>query len=210
MNVAADPDAALDAPRRGRPRSVDCDNAILDAALEEYGRNGFEGMSVDAVAARAGVSKATIYRRFESKLELVTAAMYHVAEQRKPIPDTGTLHGDLHALLHNLVEMTRDQTLGCNVRMMVADGMRNPELGAVHEEFVRYRRSGTTTVFERAIARGELRAGIDLQVAADVLTGPVFYRHLVSHMPIDDDYVDALLEIFLEAFGASRPGAAIS
>ena len=114
-------------------------------------------MSVDAVAARAGVSKATIYRRFESKLELVTAAMYQVAEERKPTPDTGSLAGDLRALVYNLIEMTQHQTFGCNARMMVADGLRNPELGKVHEEYVQYRRAGTLTVFERAIARGELR-----------------------------------------------------
>ena len=64
-------------------------------------------MSVDAVAARAGVSKATIYRRFESKLELVTAAMYQVAEERKPTPDTGSLAGDLHGSCINLIELTR-------------------------------------------------------------------------------------------------------
>jgi AcrR family transcriptional regulator len=193
--------ASIEARRPGRPRSVEVDRAILFAALDEYGEHGFEGMSVDAVAARAGVSKATIYRRFESKLELVTAAMYLVAEERKPSPDTGSLAGDLHALLDQLVALTQDQTLGCNVRMMVADGMRNPELAAVHEEFVQYRRAGTLAVFTRAIERGELRADIDVQVAADVLTGPIFYRHLVSHMPVDDEYAARVVEAFLRAYG---------
>ena len=193
----------LEARRPGRPRSIEVDRAILGAALEEYGENGFEGMSVDAVAARAGVSKATIYRRFESKLDLVTAAMYQVAEERKPTPDTGSLLGDIHALLDQLTELTQDETLGCNVRMMVADGLRNPELAAVHEEFVQYRRTGTKVVFERAIARGELRADTDLEVAADILTGPLFYRHLVSHMPIDRAYTEQVVNAFLRAFGPS-------
>jgi AcrR family transcriptional regulator len=187
--------------RPGRPRSVELDQAIVHAALEEYGTNGYEGMSVDAVALRAGVSKATIYRRFESKLELVTAAMYQVAEERKPTPDTGSLLGDLRVLLAHLGELAADPTLGCNVRMMVADGMHNPELAAVHDEFVQFRRTGTKLVLERAIARGELRPDVDLEVAADVLGGPVFYRHLVSHMPIDDAYLDAVLQAFLRAYG---------
>ena len=195
-------DVVLEVRKPGRPRSVDVDRAIFEAALEEYRQHGFEVMSVDAVAARAGVSKATIYRRFESKLELVTAAMYQVAEERKPTPDTGSLAGDLRALVHNLIEMTQHQTFGCNARMMVADGLRNPELGKVHEEYVHYRRAGTLTVFERAIARGELRGDMDLQVAADVLTGPVFYRHLVSHMPIDDAYGEQVIAAFLRAYGA--------
>jgi AcrR family transcriptional regulator len=171
-------------------------------ALDEYGERGFDGMSVDAVATRAGVSKATIYRRFDSKLDLVKGAMYESAGARKPIPDTGSLVGDLHALLTNLIELTQDPTLGCNVRMMVADGVRNPELGLAHEEFVRYRRSGTLAVFERAIGNGEMRADVDLQVAGDMLTGPIFYRHLVSHMPIDEAYADSVIEAFLRAYGA--------
>jgi hypothetical protein len=85
--------------------------------------------------------------------------------------------------------------------MMVADGLRNPELGAVHDEFVQFRRTGTKLVLERAIARGELRSDIDLEVAADVLAGPVFYRHLVSHMPIDDAYLAEVLRAFLRAYG---------
>jgi AcrR family transcriptional regulator len=193
---------ALDAARRpGRPRSIECDRAILLAALDEYGERGFDGMSVDAVAARAGVSKATIYRRFESKLDLVRSAMYESAGARMPTPDTGSLVGDLHALLTNLIELTQDPTLGCNVRMIVADGVRNPELGAAHEEFVRYRRSGTLAVFERAIAKGELRADVELQVAGDMLTGPIFYRHLVSHMPINEAYADQVVDAFLRAYG---------
>src|SRR5262249_51947519 len=95
-------DVALEARTPGRTRTAVGNRAIFEAALEEYGARGFDGMSVDAVAARAGVSKATIYRRFESKLELVTAAMYQIAEERKPTPDTGTLRGDARALLDGL------------------------------------------------------------------------------------------------------------
>ena len=195
-------DALLESRRPGRPRSVEVDAAILDAALEEYCEHGYEGMSVDAVAARAGVSKATIYRRFASKLELVNAAMYGSAEKRKPTPDTGSLVGDLRALLAQLSEMLSDQTLGCNIRMMVADGMRNAELAGVHEEFVQFRRRGTKQVLDRAIARGELRADVDLDVAMDMLTGPLFYRHLVSHMQIDGAYTEAVIDAFLRAFGS--------
>jgi hypothetical protein len=67
---------------------------------------------------------------------------------------------------------------------------------------VQFRRTGTKLVLERAIARGELRPDIDLEVAADVLAGPVFYRHLVSHMPIDDAYLDEVLLAFRRAYGA--------
>ena len=85
---------------------------------------------------------------------------------------------------------------------MVPDSVRNPELGQVHEQFVRHRRAGTIAALDRAIARGELRADVDVEVAADVLAGPIFYRHLVSHMPLDDTYVDAIIDAFVAAYGS--------
>jgi AcrR family transcriptional regulator len=193
-------DTAVEARRPGRPRSVECDRAILLAALEEYAENGFDGMSVDAVAARAGVSKATIYRRFESKLELVTAAMYQSAEERFTDPDNGTLAADLRCVLESILELTKDPVLGRAKRMIVADGVRNPELGRVHEEFVQQRRVRIIDAFDRAIARGDMRPDIDKDVAADFVTGPVFYRHLVSHMPIDEAYITEVLDAFLRAY----------
>jgi AcrR family transcriptional regulator len=193
--------ASVEARKPGRPRSTECDDAILLAAMEEYAANGFDGMSVDAVAARAGVSKATIYRRYPSKSELVTSAMFGLAEAQAPKPDTGTLRSDLHVSLHNLCQLVASPTLGHCIRTIVADSVRNPELGRVHEEFVRQRRAGTIAALDRAIARGELRGDVDLEVAADVLAGPIFYRHLVSHMPLDDEYVDAIIDAFVAAYG---------
>ncbi|MET1000858.1 MAG: TetR/AcrR family transcriptional regulator [Acidimicrobiia bacterium] len=192
----------VEARKPGRPRSTECDEQILRAAMEEYAENGFDGMSVDAVAARAGVSKATIYRRYPSKLELVAASIFGLAEAAAPKPDTGSLRGDLQASLHNLSQLVADPVLGQCIRTMVPDGIRNPELGQVHEHFVRHRRAGTIAALERAIARGELRAGLDVELAADVIAGPLFYRHLVSHMPIDDDYVDGVIDVFVAAYGS--------
>ena len=120
---------------------------------------------------------------------------------RPPAPDTGSLIGDVHALLEHLAELMHDPTLGRSIRMMVADGVANPELAAAHDEFVQFRRPGTKVVFERAIARGELRADTDVEVAADVLTAPLFYRHLVSHMPVDRAYARAVIDAFLRAYG---------
>jgi AcrR family transcriptional regulator len=187
----------------GRPRSVECDRAILDAAMTEYAEGGFDGMSVDAVAARAGVSKATIYRRYPSKLELVATAIYTVAEDRAPRPDTGSLRGDLRTAMRNLRDLLADPVMGRNVRMVVADAARNPGLARVHDEFVRSRRAHSLELFRRAVARGEMRADVDLEVAADGAAAPIFYRHLVSHMPIDDGYIEQVIDAFLAAYGVA-------
>jgi AcrR family transcriptional regulator len=191
--------SALGAPTIGRPRSPERDAAILEAALAEYGEHGFDGMSVEAVAARAGASKATIYRRYASKLPLVAAALQHAGEQR-PIASTGTLAGDVEAVLRHLVDLTRDPVHGPGLRHIVADGLRNPELGAVYADFVRQRRSKTHALLREAVERGEMRADVDLDLATDAIGGPIFYRHLITHLPIDDALVTQVRDAFLAAF----------
>jgi len=185
--------------RPGRPRSVECDRAILEAALVEYAERGFDGLNVDAVAARAGVSKATIYRRYPSKVELVIAAGYAVAEEVAPKPDTGSLRGDLLSAYQNLARLLNMEVLGRAVRQVVADSLRHADLAAMHEEMLRERRQGTIDALDRAKRRGELRRDLDVELAADMLAGPLFYRHIISHMPIDDHYVEQVVETFLRA-----------
>jgi len=186
---------------RGRPRSVECDHAILAAALAEYAERGIEGMSVDAVAARAGVSKATIYRRYPSKVELVAAAAFTLAAEVAVKPDTGSLRGDLTTSLRNLREMLDDPELGSATRMLVVDSVRHPELAEMHMEFVRGRRQGTFEALRRAIDRGELRAGIDVEFFADQLGGPLFYRYLVLHDRVDDAYIDRVVDGVIARYG---------
>jgi AcrR family transcriptional regulator len=185
----------------GRPRSVEADEAILDAALEEYAVHGYDRLTTDGVAARAGVSKATIYRRYGSKLELVTAAMYRTSDH-KPYPDTGSLERDLRTILDHLGDLVNDPVLGSCLRHMAADSITAPDLGEIHNEFVAERRAGTKQVLQRWVDRGELRAGTDLDLANDLLTGPVFYRHLMSHMRVDRRFLDGVCAVFLRAFAA--------
>ena len=192
---------AASAPSVGRPRSAERDAAILDATLVEYGEHGFDAMSVEAVAARAGASKATIYRRYDSKVALVAAALEHSSQQR-PLAGTGSLDGDLDLVLRHLVDLTRDPVHGPGLRHIVADGVRNPELGDVYAAFVRRRRALTQVLLREAIDRGELRADVDLEVATDQIGGAVFYRHLVTHLPIDDQLVADVKAAFLAAFAA--------
>jgi AcrR family transcriptional regulator len=186
----------------GRPRSAERDAAILDAALAEYGERGFDAMSVEAVAARAGASKATIYRRYASKLELVAAALEHASE-RRPLAGTGSLEGDVDLVLRHLVELTHDPVHGACLRHIVADGIRNPELGAVYAAFVRQRRATTQALLRAAVERGELRADVDLEVATDAIGGAIFYRHLITHLPIDEHLVAAVRAAFLAAFAVA-------
>jgi AcrR family transcriptional regulator len=186
----------------GRPRSAECDQAIIDATLVEYARHGLDGLSVDAVAARAGVGKATIYRRYPSKVDLVVAVARSICNATVK-PDTGTLRGDLTAILHNLRVTLSDPVLGAVKRMLVVDSARDEELAETHRELVRERRETTLEVLRRAIARGEMEPDTDLEFAADSLHSPVFYRHLLMHEVVTDEYVARIIDGFVARYGVN-------
>jgi AcrR family transcriptional regulator len=186
--------------RPGRPRSSEADQAILDAAIEIYGALGLGGLTVDAVAALAGVSKATIYRRYPSKADLVIAAAHRAAEAKEPKAFTGDLRRDLRIVLEHLRAVMQDPKVGSACRMLTMDAHRDEQLRCLQREFVQLRRSRTTTLLADAIARRDLRADTDPHIASDQLSGPLFYRFLVSGEPIDDEFLDAVVDAFLRGY----------
>lgn len=194
-------EADADTVRRvGRPRSPEVDEAILDAAVEAFVDSGLDGFSVDDVAARAGVGKATIYRRYACKVDLVIAAARRCCEQQPYAPETGNLEVDLRAVAHGLVDMLEASVAGRAIPRMVAESARQPEMRDAQRNFVGRRRAHTIAMVERAIARGDLRADTDAAALVDMLSGPLFYRQLVTGEPTDDAYVDTLVDSVLRAF----------
>jgi len=173
--------AASDAPARrpGRPRSAESHAAILRAALALAVEDGLAGMTIEAVAARAGVGKTTIYRRWSSKHELMTAAVRFIAHDLQT-PDTGSLRGDYLALAGAAMASLAPGALKLMPRLML-EAADDPELFAVcREVLIDPRRAALRAIVERAIARGEARADVDVEVAVDVLIGPMIYRALIS------------------------------
>jgi len=192
----------------GRPRSTECDRAILDAVLVEYARRGLEAMSVDAVAARAGVSKATIYRRYPSKVDLVIAAALMLCEETTPRLDGDSLDDDLRAYLHNLARAIADPVFGAAKRTLLFDAANHEGLAQFHRTLVTTRRAQVVAMFRRAIARGEMRDDVDLEFATDQLTAPLFYRHLLMRVEVDEAYVERVVAEFLERYGTRERAAA--
>jgi AcrR family transcriptional regulator len=181
----------------GRPRSVEADDAILDAAICVFCEQGYEGLTVEGVAARAGVGKTTIYRRYPAKLDLVMAAVESVGTRGLDVPDTGSLRADLRALADSYLRMLRGSVAGRAIPMTLAAKSRNPELAAAHEAFVAQRRSVVIEVIRRGIGRGELPAGSDPTVVADMLTGALFMRVFVTGGRVTAAYLDELIERLL-------------
>jgi AcrR family transcriptional regulator len=189
-----------DVRRPGRPRSAEADEAILDAAVELFAEVGLDGLTVEGVAARAGVGKATIYRRYPCKIDLVIAASRSFAFGGAVHPDLGSTRADLRALVDWLVNMLTTTALGRAMPRMVADRARVPELADAHREIVREKRACHREVVLRGVARGDLRADVDPEAVIDAYVGPIFYRFLISDDPLDDAFADALVDSVLRAF----------
>ncbi len=195
MTAASTPEA----PTRSRRRSQRSEAAILDATLELLGEVGFSGLTVDGIAARAGVGKATIYRHWPGKAHLVVDA-FRSRIPAMAMPDTGSLRQDLVAVVGFLVQGLEHSPLTRILPALVEAAERDPELERLFKEFGAERRRILRGVLQRAAARGELRPDLDPELALDLIGGPIFARRLVIREPLTPAYarslVDALLVLF--------------
>jgi AcrR family transcriptional regulator len=197
MTATVDPQTR----RPGRPRSTEADEAILEAAVDLFAEGGFDGLTVEGVAARANVGKATIYRRYPRKVDLVIAASRCFALDGDDLPpDTGDTRADLHALVQWLIDMVTITPIGRALPMMVADRARIPELAEAHRALVEEKRARHRLVLQRGIDRGDIRSDVDLEMVIDAYVGPIFYRFLISDAPLDDVFADTLVGSVLRAF----------
>jgi AcrR family transcriptional regulator len=186
---------------RGRPRDEQAAEAILGAVVELLAEHGFSGLTVDAVAARAGVGKATIYRRWDTKEALVLAAISGRGAVPEP-PDTGSLQGDLCALYGTIADDIQHEAAGRLLPALAAEAAVNPDMRTRLRAFVKDRRAPTKLVLRRGIDRGELPADTDLDLLIDLLVGPLFYRVVFTGQRITPKVVERSIDIVLRGVGA--------
>lgn len=166
--------------RPGRPRSAEAEQRILEAALRLLARDGYERMSLDDVAAEAGASKPTIYRRWASKADLATAAL-RTLQLSEPAVSTGSTPGDLTAALDNFRRSLLRPNGMALVGTVLAEESHTPELLALfRERLVAPRRAQLRAILERARNSGELRDGVNLDVVTSALVGAVYARYLAA------------------------------
>lgn len=182
--------AATPTLRRGRPRSETRRQAILQAAFELLGERGLGATSMDAVAERAGVSKATIYRWWESKELLALDALYAEWDTAGPVTrQAGTLRAEMLALVRPWVRLVATGPSARILTALLAEAQNDPAFGqAYRAHFIEPRRDQARAVFSRAIARGEIPAGIDVEVAIDLLWGPLYHRLFHGHAPLNERF----------------------
>jgi AcrR family transcriptional regulator len=191
--------------RPGRPRDDRATNAAIAATLDLVAENGVRGLTTDAVATRAGMSKATMYRRWPSKDALLVDAVSSLVSEIA-VPDTGTLREDVRLLLRQAVRLYADSRPEKLIPELVAEMRRNPELAdAVRSGFLAQRRAALAQILERALARGELREDIDHELALDLLGGVIYYRFLITGGPLDDALADSLTDALLYGIAVRSP-----
>jgi len=167
--------------RPGRPRSAAADASIVRATLEVLLEDGYRGLTMEQVRSRAGVGKATLYRRYGSKEELVKAAIVHLNSDI-PLPeDTGSVVGDFAATAQTIIAgAARTGALTLMPRLL-SEVVGDPEMHALFSEhLVEPRRRVVRGIVERAKARGEIRADVDTDLAVDLMVGPFIYRMIIS------------------------------
>jgi AcrR family transcriptional regulator len=179
-----------------RWRSRRAESAILEATVALLGELGFSGLTIDGIAARAGVGKATIYRHWSSKAEVAVEAFKAFIPPLDD-PDTGSFADDVRAVLFQIVDGLTNSPLAGILPSLVEAAERDPELERLFKEFGSTRRAVLRAVFARAARRGELRDGLDPDVAIDVLVGPIFTRRLVTRVPITRKHANAVLDLIL-------------
>jgi AcrR family transcriptional regulator len=193
---------AQSAPSAGRPRSEEAHQAILDATLELLQEVGFSALTVEGVAQRAGVGKATIYRRWPSKLPLVVEAFGGLPAFEDV--DTGSLERDLKTMLRSYLQLFHTTALAAVLPSLSGERAQNPELGELFDPVMKGRRQPLTRVLQRAAERGEIPRDVDLDLAADLVVGPIAVRLFFTGSHIHPDLVDPMVEMALEGIRGSR------
>lgn len=199
------PDASAPPRRPGRPRDAGRDAAILTATLELLQQEGYQALTIEAVAARARVGRPTIYRRWSSKPALVVAALVQSTRLAVPDVDTGSLRRDLIALQrHQLALMSTPESRRVTAGL-IGDLGADPELAESYVmQYLVPRRATVWQVLQRGVDRGELDANADFAFIYDLLIGPLFMRAVVWGQPLEPDVAEKTADVVLASY-ARKP-----
>jgi AcrR family transcriptional regulator len=189
MNAAAIPTVE----RRGRPRSRRAEQAILNATRDILAEHGLGAMTIEEVADRAGVGKATVYRRWPNKAALAFDAFVEDYLAGIPIRDTRTLRGDLLASARDWIRLVTRTPSGRTLAELLAESLTNPALADAWRDVVLHRmRDDRRAIVSRAIARGEIPAGADPDLIFDLFYGALYHRFINGHLPLSERFARAL------------------
>ncbi|MDR8411761.1 TetR/AcrR family transcriptional regulator [Nonomuraea sp. 3-1Str] len=178
-----------------REKSADRTVAIMRTTLELGQEIGYAKLSIEAVAARAGVGKHTIYRRWSSKGALFLDSLMSLNESGLDYPDTGDIVADLRTQIHAAVDLLGRPPFGPLVRALVGEAQYDPQIAAaLSERFIAPQEAKTVARLERAREQGQISPDLDLDLAMAILSGPLYFRYLITNEQLTHTYVDRVLE----------------
>jgi AcrR family transcriptional regulator len=191
--------------RAGRPRSERARLAVLEAGADLLVEGGLGAASIEAIAARAGVSKVTIYKWWPSRGSVAVDAFFHRYRQTINFPDTGDLGADLTGQIQLLITAFRGRA-GSIMAELIGQAQSDPALAAtLRSRWLQPRRDATTAVLLRAVERGEIRADTDIPVVLDQLYAPLYYRLTMKHEPLTTELAEVLVRSLLDGIRARAP-----
>ncbi len=197
-----------EAPTRGRPRSEKARTAILAAAAELLLDRGLTAVSMDTLAAQAGVSKATIYRWWPTKETLALDALYDEWAAVPTPRDTGSLREDLLSLLRPWAKLAGSRPYGRIIAALITHTQTDPEFARQYRtRFVQPRRDQGRAVLRRAVERDQISPDTDIEVALDLLYGAIYHRLLHGHASLNDRFVRDVIDTTLGGIAAPEPSA---
>jgi AcrR family transcriptional regulator len=168
--------------------------AVLNAADDLLVERGYAGVTIEGIAARAGVAKQTIYRWWPSKFEILMDTFLQDAAGALEIPDTGTAAEDLRHHLRQLAAFLTGEPAGQVMLALIGQAQQDASMArAFQQRFMEERRALDRTILERAAARGDIRGDTDLDLIVDMIYGPVYHRVLLTGLPADDTFIDGLV-----------------
>jgi AcrR family transcriptional regulator len=181
----------------GRPRSEQAHSAIVRSTLKLLGQNGFSQLTIESVAAHAGVGKATVYRWWPNKAALIADAFASSTTRKLHFPDTGSVRTDMSQQMRQVIKIFSSRR-GRIVSAILGGGQSDRDLiAAFRERFLWPRRQEAYSTLRRGILRGELRKDVDLDLLLDSLYGPIYMRFLIRHDKLTPDFVDRLCDLVL-------------
>jgi len=179
-------------------------DAIVAAFYDELTEGGHDKLTMDRVAARAGVGKAALYRRWRSKEQMLAELIAALGnDQETPAPDLGSLREDLCTLLADTIAVGNDPLTRQVIAYIIASARSSPELLQAMRRVPGPSRAAGQAILQRAIDRGELAPDTDLQIALDIITGPMWMRVVIAGETLDPDYASRLTAMVLRALGVN-------
>lgn len=188
--------------KRTGGRSARVREAVLTATLDQVGEHGIEGLTIGDIAARAGVAETTVYRRWGTRTALIADAVTDLAATYNPLPDTGTLRGDLLTLADQIAQLISRPGIARLIGTTIALS-GDPDVSAARTRFWAERFEQSSHVITGAVQRGELPSGTDPRSVVETLSAPMYFRLLVVDEPLNRGFVEQCIDHTLILYGAS-------